>query len=243
MVNLRGFIAADLLRWGLTATAILVAGFLAGRCSAYTGPVSRLAELGIDSARIHDAAFDRGNREATLRFQFVKDSLQRDIDSSSARLARAGVATSSAGTGTRQALADARASIANLTADTAEIRRAALKAIQAVEDSLTRYDSTVARERLAAQTHADNALRLIQADSVEIARLNGVVADVQGQRDGGVKREERLARQLRAWRLGVTVGPGASFDGRFRGAPIQVTVGASKVIQIPCLLPWGCGAR
>jgi hypothetical protein len=217
---------ADLRRWGLSALAILAVGFLGGRCSAYTGPLGRQAELVVDSVRIARAAAKQAEATAQRSFGVERDVMLSDLATARAaqpiRIVRTVRATAGLDTG----LARLRAAVQDVPrlralVDTALAQADALRGAQALE-------------RAGAAQAAASAQTVIRTDSVELGRRARQIGELQHQIDLGLDREAALAKKLRGgWTLGVTIGPGASFNGQtVRGAPVQVSVGASHEVHI-----------
>lgn len=227
----------DLARFGATALALIVVGFLGGRCSAYTGPLGRQAELVVDSARVANAASDRTHDAERLERNRIVDSMQVELDSAGARLARAGVTTDHASAGTHAAVREVERLVP--VADTAARRALGdLGTALAAQDRAQQAERAQAAVTIAQAAHVIDSLTAgRRADSVEIDSL-------RLSRDAGLAREAKLARKLRGgWTLGVAVGPGLAFDPsplRLRVSAIQISVGAVHELHLPCVNPFGC---
>jgi hypothetical protein len=217
----------DLKRWGLVTTAILAVGFSAGRCSAFTGPFSRLSELKVDSIRIADAAKAKAEARSQDSFQAIRNGFEEQLaiaqSAQVVRVVRTEVATDSF----QHALAALRTATANLPA-----LRTLVDVAQARADSLA---AAQGRERLGAAAAARAADSIIRADTRELARDTSTIASLQKDVRDGLNREAQLARvQGGGWTVTWALGPGFSADRTgLRTAPVQLTVGISHSIKIP----------
>lgn len=230
---------ADLRRWGLAASAIAIVCLAAGYCARIYGPLSREAQLRLDSARVARAAFDSGTAQATARYQAWADSVERDYAARVARLPAATTTTQRRGAGVQLMV---RNILQEVPADQPELRAA----VSLLQDSLARYDSAVVVERALAADLLAAAARRKTGDSLRILELGRQLDTARTQRDQAMEREAGLVKALGGgWHLGVTLGPGASLQlasaqqpAHVAVSPLQVTVGLSRDIKLPRLLPW-----
>lgn len=227
----------DLLRWGGVASVILAAGFLAGRCSVYYGGrAADRAQAAVDSARIAQAAAHRADsvhaRAFALEHTRLVDGMQAAERAQPALVQR----TVGATVGLQAAITAA----ARAAAAIPELK-ALIDTVQHRADSLAR---TVASERAGAARSLSRAHDVIHGDSLELERRATRIRTLEGDVQAGLTREEKLGKLLRGgWTLGVTIGPGGSLNtapARLRVAPVQVTVGATHELHLPCLNPFGC---
>ena len=207
---------------------LLLAGFIIALAVLFRGSFDPDAKAAVDSARIHNAA----KAEAEAGFQ-ERHATEVAVLSEELRRAREETVRAQGDTDARRGgVRTIIQTIKKLVTDPA-----LMGLVRELGDSLRAFDSALVRERLAGQAALDTAQRRITVDSLELLRRAGTIAGLQRDIDLGLDREEALAKRLGGWRLAVTLGPGASFDGRVRLTPVQATVGLSRSLRLPRLIP------
>lgn len=188
------------------------------------GPVGRKAGILLDSAKTANAAFDRGQREATLRFNHRLDSLSYALDTAKAHQVIHVTHTTVAAQGLDDALAQLAVATDSLPKIKALVDIAQAKA-HALSDSL-------ATERAGA------ALTLADAEKVAALAIHQVrvtdsltIDSLRNQRNRGIVRETALVRSLKRLHVSIGVGPSLGYnigDHSIHASEISLAIVLSK---------------